>query len=82
MNFLSEVCVVVCGLQYGEQRKPLLICRRHRQVTVVFGTLGSIGDGSMTPLTMVVLGGMINEYGPSIPSNDTVNEVKKLMIHS
>ncbi|KAL6294383.1 hypothetical protein ACE6H2_002525 [Prunus campanulata] len=28
----------------------------------------------MTPLTMVVLGGMINEYGRSIPSNETVNE--------
>ncbi|BFG16275.1 hypothetical protein CerSpe_025490 [Prunus speciosa] len=28
----------------------------------------------MTPLTMVVLGGMINEYGHSIPSNETVNE--------
>lgn len=52
------------------------------RLLLFFGTLGSIGDGSMTPLTMVVLGGMINGYGRSIPSNETVNEVKKLIIHS
>ncbi|KAH0991776.1 hypothetical protein GBA52_003259 [Prunus armeniaca] len=44
------------------------------RLLLFFGTLGSIGDGSVTPLTMVVLGGMINEYRRSIPSNETLNE--------
>ncbi|KAF5193612.1 Abc transporter b family member [Thalictrum thalictroides] len=30
---------------------------------LLFGTLGSIGDGVMSPLTMWVLSGAINEYG-------------------
>lgn len=28
-----------------------------------WGTLGSIGDGLQTPLTMYVLSGVINDYG-------------------
>ncbi|PIA30330.1 hypothetical protein AQUCO_05600040v1 [Aquilegia coerulea] len=32
---------------------------------LLFGTLGSIGDGVMSPLTMLVLSGAINEYGTS-----------------
>lgn len=31
-------------------------------IAIDFGTLGSIGDGLMTPLTMLVLSGLINEY--------------------
>lgn len=27
------------------------------------GILGSLGDGLMTPLTMIVLSGVVNEYG-------------------
>ncbi|CAN6548837.1 unnamed protein product [Malus baccata var. baccata] len=33
------------------------------KLLMVFGTLGSIGDGLMTPLTMFVLSRVINEYG-------------------
>ncbi|OVA17622.1 ABC transporter [Macleaya cordata] len=33
------------------------------KLLVLLGTLGSIGDGLMTPLTMLVLSGMINDYG-------------------
>ncbi|PQQ05202.1 putative multidrug resistance protein [Prunus yedoensis var. nudiflora] len=33
------------------------------KLLMVFGTLGSIGDGLMTPLTMLVLSRVINEYG-------------------
>lgn len=28
-----------------------------------FGILGSVGDGLMNPLTMIVLAGAINDYG-------------------
>lgn len=33
------------------------------KLLLLFGTLGCIGDGSMSPLTMFVLSGLINEYG-------------------
>lgn len=44
---------------------------------MLFGTLGSIGDGMMTPLTMLLLSDLINDYGTSIsaPSNYTVDKV-------
>lgn len=47
------------------------------KLLLLFGTLGSIGDGLMTPLTMLVLSGLINDYsegGFSIP-NDIVDKV-------
>lgn len=52
------------------------------KVLVVFGTLGSIGDGLMTPLTMYVLSGVINDYGLDdfSVSNNIVDEVRELMI--
>jgi ATP-binding cassette subfamily B (MDR/TAP) protein 1 len=33
------------------------------KLLLLFGTLGCIGDGSMSPLTMFVLSGLMNEYG-------------------
>lgn len=44
---------------------------------VVLGLAGSIGDGLLSPLTMLVLGGMINTYGTagSSLSNNEINEV-------
>lgn len=49
------------------------------KLLLLLGTLGSIGDGSMSPLTMVVLSGVINEYGASEStpsfSNDIVDKV-------
>lgn len=51
------------------------------KLLLIFGTLGSIGDGLMTPLTMLVLSGLINEYGGISGisfSNDIVNKVCKL----
>ncbi|GMP82568.1 hypothetical protein CsSME_00036812 [Camellia sinensis var. sinensis] len=35
------------------------------KLLLLFGTLGCIGDGMMTPLTMFVLSGVVNEYGNS-----------------
>ncbi len=47
------------------------------KLLMVFGTLGSIGDGLMTPLTMFVLSRVINEYGAATLtfSNDIIDEV-------
>ncbi|KAL6193236.1 hypothetical protein ACLB2K_034320 [Fragaria x ananassa] len=53
------------------------------KLLMVFGTLGSIGDGLMTPLTMFVLSRVINEYGAATLtfSNDIVDEYSlKLLI--
>ncbi|PSS28554.1 ABC transporter B family member 15 like [Actinidia chinensis var. chinensis] len=46
------------------------------KLLMFFGTLGSIGDGLMTPLTMIVLSGVINEYGGAQLSfsNDIVDK--------
>lgn len=47
------------------------------KVLMFLGTLGSIGDGLMSPLTMVALAGAIDQYavsGPSLP-NDVVDKV-------
>ncbi|KAA8533235.1 hypothetical protein F0562_033232 [Nyssa sinensis] len=35
------------------------------KLLILFGTLGSIGDGMSTPLTMIILSGVINVYGSS-----------------
>lgn len=47
------------------------------KLLMLFGTLGSIGDGLMSPLTMIVLSGVINDYGTSDVSfsNDVVDKV-------
>lgn len=44
---------------------------------MLFGTLGCIGDGMMTPVTMLLLSGLINDYGTSVsaPNNETVDKV-------
>lgn len=50
------------------------------KLLMLFGTLGSIGDGSMTPLTMFILNGLINDFsgaGFDIP-NEVVNKVCKV----
>lgn len=47
------------------------------KVLMFFGTLGSIGDGLMSPLTMIALAGVIDQYsdkGPALP-NDVVDKV-------
>lgn len=50
------------------------------KLLMFFGTLGSIGDGMMTPVTMLLLSGLINEYGTSnsAPSNDKDDKVTDL----
>ncbi|XP_024991059.1 ABC transporter B family member 15-like [Cynara cardunculus var. scolymus] len=46
------------------------------KLLLLFGTLGCIGDGLMSPLTMVILSGIINDYGGGDLSfsNDVVNK--------
>lgn len=47
------------------------------KVLMFLGTLGSIGDGLMSPLTMVALAGVIDQYtvsGPALP-NEIVDKV-------
>lgn len=54
------------------------------KLLMVFGTLGSIGDGLMTPLTMLVLSRVINEYGGGEAtltfSNAIVDKVNLLVL--
>ena len=50
------------------------------KLLMLFGTLGNIGDGSMTPLTMFILNGLINDFsgaGFGIP-NEVVDKVCKV----
>ncbi|CAL8092409.1 unnamed protein product [Prunus armeniaca] len=44
------------------------------KLLLVLGTLGSIGDGLMTPLMMLVLSRVINEYGGGTFFNDVVDK--------
>ncbi|KAI3733465.1 hypothetical protein L6452_12908 [Arctium lappa] len=46
------------------------------KLLLLFGTLGCIGDGLMSPLTMVILSGIVNDYGGGNLSfsNDVVNK--------
>ncbi|KAM6589468.1 hypothetical protein CsatA_012073 [Cannabis sativa] len=50
---------------------------------MVFGTLGSIGDGLMTPLTMLVLSRLINDFGVANTSfsNDVVDKYSLRMLY-
>lgn len=41
----------------------------------LMGSTSCVGDGAMTPLTMVILGGLMNDYGSSSPSSETVDTV-------
>ena len=47
------------------------------KLLLLFGTLGCIGDGLMSPLTMVILSRVVNDYGGDdlFLSNDIVNKV-------
>lgn len=47
---------------------------------MLLGTLGSIGDGLQTPLTMFILSDVINDYGVKDNSltNDIVDKVSTL----
>lgn len=49
------------------------------RLLMTFGILGSIGDGLMTPLTMLVLSRLINDFGVANTSfsNDVVDKVRK-----
>ncbi|KAL5552730.1 hypothetical protein UlMin_040131 [Ulmus minor] len=53
------------------------------KLLMLFGTLGSIGDGLMTPLTMFVLSGMINDYGVADVSfsNDIVDKYSLRLLY-
>lgn len=46
---------------------------------MLLGTLGSIGDGLQTPLTMFILSDVINDYGVGGNlTNDVVDKVSLL----
>ncbi|XP_059633645.1 putative multidrug resistance protein [Cornus florida] len=53
------------------------------KLLMLFGTLGSIGDGLMNPLTMFVLSGVINEYGSAqlSISIDVVNKYSLRLLY-
>lgn len=56
------------------------------KVLVLLGTMGSIGEGMMEPLTMLVLGSTINSYGAagtSLPntSPDKVGWFRATSLH-
>ncbi|KAM7464693.1 hypothetical protein LguiA_032814 [Lonicera macranthoides] len=53
------------------------------KLLMLFGTLGSIGDGLMSPLTMIVLSSVINEYGTSDISfsNDVVDKYSLRLLY-
>lgn len=67
------VCVAIMGKKGG----MFYYADGIDKLLLLFGTIGSIGDGLMSPLTMVILSGVIDEYGTggvSI-SNDVVDKV-------
>lgn len=48
------------------------------KLLLLFGTLGCIGDGLQTPITMLVLGSLINDYAGGSEhsvSNHTIDKV-------
>ena len=48
---------------------------------MLFGTLGSIGDGLQNPLMMFILSDVINDYGSGKElTNEVVNKVSMLII--
>lgn len=49
---------------------------------LLLGSLGSIGDGLTTPLTMLVLSGMINQYSRSNPNTFSNQVVDKVLYFS
>lgn len=50
------------------------------KVLLFLGTLGSIGDGMMSPVNMYILSGALNDYGSSDQSfsNQIVDKVDTL----
>ncbi|KAK9113579.1 hypothetical protein Syun_020376 [Stephania yunnanensis] len=66
----------------GERSESMSIFRlfsfadRKDKLLMVLGSLGSIGDGFMTPLTMLVLSDLINTYGTNSSATST-SEVNK-----
>ncbi|KAM3696514.1 hypothetical protein ACJW31_06G044500 [Castanea mollissima] len=53
---------------------------REGMLFMLFGTLGSIGDGLQNPLMMLILDDVINDYGSGKAlTNDVVNKALKLL---
>jgi hypothetical protein len=52
------------------------------KLLLLFGTLGCIGDGSMFPLTMFVLSGLMNEYGGGAGLDLSMDVVDKVYMHA
>lgn len=53
------------------------------KLLMVVGTLGCIGDGLMSPLNMLVLSGIINDYATADNgsiTNDVIDKVKILLL--
>lgn len=48
------------------------------KLLMLFGTIGCLGDALMSPLTMIILSGIINDYGGDDVSfsNDIVDKVR------
>ena len=56
---------------------------RVHMLFMLFGTLGSIGDGLQNPMMMLILGDVINDYGSGKAlTNDVVNKVGITLINS
>lgn len=50
------------------------------KLLMIFGTIGSIGDGMMTPLVLFILSGLIGRYGTADVSI-SIKDVNKVCIH-
>ncbi|KAE8687959.1 hypothetical protein F3Y22_tig00111005pilonHSYRG00057 [Hibiscus syriacus] len=54
------------------------------KLLLLFGTLGSIGDGMMSPVNMYILSGALNDYGSADQSfsNDVVDKYALRLLYS
>lgn len=48
------------------------------KLLLMFGTLGCIGDGLQTPITMLVLGSLINDYAQGSQHTVSIHTINKV----
>lgn len=79
MLFVSDTVLHASACNMAKKGRIFRYADGVDKLLLVLGNMGSIGDGLMTPLMMLVLSRVINEYGGGTFSNDILNKVCKIM---
>ncbi|KAJ7957664.1 ABC transporter B family protein [Quillaja saponaria] len=75
------IIIAHCSSKMGNKSGLFRYADGKDKLLMFFGTLGCIGDGLQTPITMLVLSGLIDAYGGGSISNDTISKYSLRLVY-